>query len=184
MPPQLLSESFDRTGLPLERFICTWNIFPFPCVVSIASCLPQKEQAYNGYTYFSFSFLSYSPSFPSQITLHSNRESCLAGDHSLRAFGLFPPQVNDKSYISKRAMFSQQSTEVANLILRHLVKLPLRSVLQPMIYRESAALRTYKKSLLKSLIHFPLCNIHQGTNIQGAACSKASKCYCKLMCTG
>lgn len=183
MPPQLLSERFDRTGPPFERFICTWNIFPFPCIVSIASYLPQKEQAYRGYTYFSFSFLSYSPSFPSQVTLHSNQESCLAGDHSLRAFRLFPPLVNDKSYISKKAMFSQQSTEVTNIILRHLaVELPLRSVLQPIIYSESAALRTCKK-FSKKLIHFSLCNVHQCTNIQGAACSKASKCCCKLMCT-
>lgn len=146
MPPQLLSEKIDRTEPTFERFICTWNIFPFPCIVSIASCLPQKEQAHNGYMYFSFSFLSYSPSFPSQITLHSNQESCLAGDHSLTAFRLFPPQVNDKSYISKKAMFSQQSTEVANIILRQLaVKLPLRSLLQTIIYSKSAALRTYKK---------------------------------------
>lgn len=80
-------------------------------------------------------------------------------------------------------MFSQQSTEVANIILRHLaVKLPLRSALLPIIYRESTALRTYK-NLLKSN-HFPLCNIHQGTSIQGAACSKALKCCCKLMCIG
>lgn len=149
MPPQLLSENFDSTGPPLERFICTWNTFPFP-FVSIASCLLQEEQAYNGYTYFSFSFLSYSPSFPSQITLRSNQELCLAGDHSLRAFRLFPPQVNDKSYISRKAMFSQQSTEGANIILRHLaVKLPLRSVLQPIIYSETAALRTYKKIFSK-----------------------------------
>lgn len=147
------------------------------CIISVALCLPQKEQAYNGYVCFSFSASSYSPSFPFQITRHSNQESCLAGHHSLTAFRLFPPEVNGKSYISKKAMFPQWSTEVANIILRHLVKLPLRSVLQTITQSKSA-------ELLKNLIPFPLCNIHQGTNIQGASCSKALKCYCKLMCSG
>lgn len=74
------------------------------CIISVLSYLPQKEIVY---VCFSFSASSYSPSFPFQITCHSNQESCLAEHHSLTAFSLFPPEVNGKSYISKKAMFPQ-----------------------------------------------------------------------------